>query len=265
LTLINNHRFRQATFVSECFRKLKALQQKWVIHIDTDEYLVINPRLRARPRAVQGVTIPRIPHAGSLIRFLQEMYLLYPKRLLPSCIMIPSLLFGSLENSTLPQLPGWNRMRFETLRWTYHADPKDIINGLQKAIVDVSSLPDDHPIFVTRLIKSVHQRLESSYSHWTNGTFPQICRHTTLTPDIDAVRLFPLTINHYLGSLERYMARQDLRRNRNIYQKKAGLSGGVDDGWIQGWLTSFVETYGLETSQSILSNYMDTDRTPGSR
>ena len=251
LKLIKNHRFRQATFVSECFRKFRELQQKWVIHIDTDEYLVINPRLRAHPKAVKGVDIPLVPHKGSLIHFIQEMYRLYPKRLLPSCMMIPSILFGALENSTLSALPGWNRVRFETLRWTYHADRKDIINGLQKAIVDVSTLPEDHPIFVTRLIKSVHQPLESSYSHWMNGSFPQICRHTTLTPDVDAVRLFPLTINHYLGSLERYTARQDLRRNMNIYNTKAGVQGGVDDGWIQGWLTSFA------TSQSILSNYTD--------
>lgn len=53
--------------------------------------------------------------------------------------------------------------------WTYYANPKDIMNGLQKAIVDLLFLPDDHPIFVTRLIKSVHQTSESSsYSHWTN-------------------------------------------------------------------------------------------------
>jgi hypothetical protein len=36
--------------------------------------------------------------------------------------------------------------------------------------------------------------------------------------------------------------------------KKEGLSGGVDDGWIQGWFKSFVEIYGLKTSQSMLSN-----------
>lgn len=45
-----------------------------------------------------------------------------------------------------------------------------------------------------------------------------VATRRTLTPDMDPVRLFPLTINHYLyylGSLERYVARQDLRRNRN--------------------------------------------------
>jgi hypothetical protein len=215
------------------------------------------------------------------------MYHYYPKRLMPSCLMMPTILFGATENYNATLLakvpPNWNRTRFESLRWTHHADLKGegIANGLQKAIVDVSTLPDDHPIFVTQLIKSVHQPLDSSYDKWKNpndndnenknedhGTttttakatkttksFKQICRQMTLKPDVDAVRLFPLTTNHYVGSLERYTARQDLRRNLDIYYEKANVQGGVDDGWIQGWLASFVETHGVEASRRVLGQY----------
>ena len=118
--------------------------------------------------------------------------------------------------------PHWNRDRFESLRWTYHARFNKTVNGLQKAIVDVSTLPDNHPIFVDQLIKSVHQPLDSSYDHWKHPNktkkvvVKQICRQMRLKPDVDAVRLFPLTINHYMGSLERYTGRQDLRRNLDI-------------------------------------------------
>jgi hypothetical protein len=186
LVHINNHRFRQATFVSHCFRLFQQQQRHtWVIHIDTDEYMVINPRLRARPRAVKGVPLPTIPHAGSVVQFLQDMYEFYPKRLLPSCLMMPTILFGATENynaTLLAKLPSphlWNRTRFESLRWTYHADLKEgIANGLQKAIVDVSTLPDDHPIFVTQLIKSVHQPLDSNYDKWKD---PNTTTTTTTT------------------------------------------------------------------------------------
>lgn len=256
LLSINNHRFRQVTFVSHCFRTLKEQGRKWVAHIDTDEYMVVNPRLRIRPKAVTGVTLPDIPHAGSLLQFIHDMFQHYPKRLLPSCIMMPTLMFGATENNrnqTLLDLvpKQWDRERFETLRWSYHAEWKDMANGLQKAIVDVTTLSAKHPIFAQNMIKSVHQPLDNSYDDGTKS----ICRRMGLKPDIDAVRLFPLTINHYVGSYERYMARQDLRRNVKIYRQKAGVRNHIDDGWIQGWFQSFVARHGELAARQVLGEY----------
>jgi hypothetical protein len=64
-----------------------------------------------------------------------------------------------------------------------------------------------------------------------------------------------LTINHYVGSLERYQSRQDVRRNSKIYQHKAQVNGGTDDGWIMGWLESFVEQHGKEKVSQVLQDY----------
>ena len=42
---INNHRYRQRTFVAECYQQLKNENRTWVAHIDTDEYITVNPLL----------------------------------------------------------------------------------------------------------------------------------------------------------------------------------------------------------------------------
>ena len=57
--IINNHRYRQRTFIKRCIQYLwkKNIQQQqqqqqtpvFMAHIDTDEYIIINPLLR-RPR-----------------------------------------------------------------------------------------------------------------------------------------------------------------------------------------------------------------------
>jgi hypothetical protein len=245
LLAINNHRFRQVTFVSRCFQSLRSQGKRWVAHIDTDEYIVINPRLLLRPKAVKGVDIPGAPHRGSLLNFLEDMFVHYPKRLTRKCLMMPTLLFGSIENpNNRTKVAGWNTTNFETIRWTHHAIVSDIVNGMQKAIVDVSVLPDNHAVFEENRIKSVHQPLD----------YPE-CRKFTLHPEVDAVRLFPLTVNHYVGSLERYLSRSDVRRNIDIYKKKARVNGCVDGGWIQGWLSSFESKHGAERSNSVLAAY----------
>jgi hypothetical protein len=39
------------------------------------------------------------------------------------------------------------------------------------------------------------------------------------------------------------------------YQQKAGLNAGKESGWIDGWLSQFVEDVGLETVQRLLPEY----------
>lgn len=269
LDRINRHRFRQVTFVSRCFQHLKKpkksqqRQHIWTLHIDTDEYVVINPRLRQRgSKAVPGVDLPPVPTAGSLAQFQQDMLRVWPKRLDKTCWTMPSLLFGATDNTSLPILPGWNRSRFETLRWTYHAGfDQPTLSGMPKTMIDVSTLPDDHPIFTSQRIFSVHQPLESSYSS-TTTRHKQTCRRVGMTGEDQwkAVKLFPLSIQHYVGSAERYFSRpNDARRNPTIYQEKSKVQGGVDeDLWIQGWISSFVDTFGWEAARTVLQDYTTT-------
>ena len=78
----------------------------------------------------------------------------------------------------------------------------------------------------------------------------------TLLPKLDQVRLFPLSVNHYVGSYERYRSRQDVRRNDEVYRRKATVQGGLDDGWITGWLESFVQEYGMDKASMVLKDYL---------
>jgi hypothetical protein len=250
LLKINNHRFRQVKFLTACVGHLRRKKIKMMAHIDTDEYIVINPKLRARPLAVNGLA-PSVPFSGSILSFLEQMHAHFPKRLSRVCLMMPVLLFGAVEDkkggSTVIG-KSFNNTKFESLRWKYHAAFNDTRNGLQKAIMDVSALSSKDPLVQDRAF-SVHMPSNQS------------CRFYTLYPEWDAVRLNPLTLQHYVGSYERYSARADARRNWQVYQQKASLNDHMDDGWITGWLQSFVETHGLEKVSRILHDYLVTNST----
>jgi hypothetical protein len=53
----------------------------------------------------------------------------------------------------------------------------------------------------------------------------------------------PIGTNHYLGSWERYNARNDKRRSRSVYDLKATVRRGKDD-FTGMWLKGFVNTVG---------------------
>ena len=262
---INNHRFRQATFLHKCILSVRQKHDEqpkqhtstssWLAHIDTDEYIVVNPRIRARsPKAMQGF-YPSRPDASSVMNFLESMFLNFPKRLSRTCLAMPSVLFGTIEDgrddmiensSNHSVIPiGWNVTRFETLRWKYHAAFNDTISGLQKTIMDVSVIRSDDMIF-HRHAHSIHRPSNES------------CRQMKLRPDFDAIRLYPLTINHYVGSYERYRGRDDVRRNEQVYRKKASVRDGGKDSkeWMAGWLGSFIQTHGKDRVSLVLQDYV---------
>lgn len=110
LMTLNNHRFRQQTFISQCFRQIKTEQEErqhdpepnqigWTVHIDTDEYLVPNPWIslfvhnnesaavdfdirnendniasQHFDRKVLGDIFPEKPSDGSLWKFFHEFF-----------------------------------------------------------------------------------------------------------------------------------------------------------------------------------------------
>jgi hypothetical protein len=84
VTKINNHRFRQVTFVSHCLRSVKeklqedAKQKHWVVHVDTDEYIVINPLARSNLERPKLIELPQVPAAGSVLEFLNQVFVPYP-------------------------------------------------------------------------------------------------------------------------------------------------------------------------------------------
>lgn len=140
---IQNHRFRQVTFLSSCYRHMRREKKTWVLHVDTDEYVTINPILRANGMLGNQLVPRNLREDMILLKFL--LAIRYRPRLNRlsnyPCISIPRLLFGSFENETLNMVTdtSFQTSKFETLRWKYHTafDDRDC-NALPKVIVDVS-------------------------------------------------------------------------------------------------------------------------------
>eukprot|EP00980_Cylindrotheca_fusiformis_P027284 scaffold19736_cov127-Cylindrotheca_fusiformis.AAC.1 len=140
----------------------------------------------------------------------------------------------------------WNTDRFETLQWEIHRDLSEP-SGLQKAIVDVAAIEKNHSIFEDGRIRSVHYPLPPSEE--------DDCPPVSFEPDLMDINQYPLAVNHYFGSLERYLSRNDTRKHESIWRKKAKMRGVVSDGWIGRWLRSFVEEHGREKVSQVLHDY----------
>eukprot|EP00980_Cylindrotheca_fusiformis_P001161 scaffold321_cov95-Cylindrotheca_fusiformis.AAC.2 len=260
LRLVNNHRDRQHTFVSHCMRTVKDRHSDesrdgvWVAHVDSDEYISLNPKVVENIREMKPVVVPQVPTAGSLLKYMNDVFLHFPSTLLRRrCLLMPRILYipQTHKNETKNNVINtkyWNTNRFETLRWEVHRDLSEP-TGFQKAIMDVAAIDEDHQIFTDGRIYDVHQPLQPS---------PDDCASRTVEPDLDVLKQYPLVVNHYFGSLERYLHRNDIRRHESIWRKKAELNGTLSDGWILGWLPSFVKLHGLKKVSKVLRDYRNT-------
>jgi hypothetical protein len=234
ITEIIRHRYRQRVFYAKCIRDLRDKGSSWTIHIDTDEYAVPNKQLRQQTPT--GFEIPPIEQPGSVLNILQQTVaeqfnVSYP------CIPAHRVIFGSDESSyetlSLMDPPGFNASRFETLRWRYHAPMnKAILRGRPKAILDVSAIPEE--FMPVNMVHSIHKPIE------------KLC--------IQNVRYPPVSLNHYLGSWERYNARDDKRRSRAKYEEKASkVSAQPEEDDVTGlWLKGFVDYVGKGVAAELL-------------
>jgi hypothetical protein len=242
---INRHRYRQSKFLKECILHLQKQDRKWVTHVDTDEFIVINPALRQEGEA-GNITVPTILGQNTIFSFLQDLVHLNSGVVNWPCISMPRLLFGAREDPVSSGGIGDHapsRLSLETMRWKYHADYADQnLNRLPKVIMDVSGVPPS--------------ALNSSKVFSIHRPSLGLCRRQAQM-DMTVGRKYPITVNHYIGSLSRYMSRKDARRTPKTYWQKADIQAGKDDDWMDGWLDSFVDTYGLHKASSVLRDYMD--------
>lgn len=239
---IANHRFRQVSFLSSCFKHHRDNGRTLTIHVDTDEYLVTNPLKRTGE--LRGMNVPSISEPGSILDYLKNMYddtYMYGKINLP-CMSMPRLLFGAVEDTKSTKAPpGYNPMRFETLRWHFHAayDDKER-NGQPKVIVDVSRVPLDDEMF-TKLF-SIHRPSK------------ELCRTLPQIKFTDYTR-FPITVAHFLGPWGRYNARNDSRRTSDLFQYKSEVHQGPDY-FLTPWLQGFIDSIGTEAARILLEGYL---------
>lgn len=236
---ISNHRYRQRVFLAKCMKSMRQKGRSWVMHIDTDEYVVASKLLRQMNP--DYLTIPPMETPGSVLSLLQQAVQKTAQQVSYPCISMLRVLFGSIEsppearNKNVPA--GFNATSFDTLRFRHHALPHDMANhGNPKVILDVSAIPSTH--FPDDIVYSIHRPVELFCNKNKDLTFTSF-------------RKQPIAVNHYLGSWERYNARNDKRRSRQVYDAKASASRGKDDG-VRKWLQGFVKSMGRETAASLL-------------
>ena len=297
---VNDHRFRQKYFIYKCFNQIKEERKDsditWAVHIDTDEYLVPNPWINHRlkhalpinstfvDRDVLKSIVPKKPRQDSLIEFFQHFLhhsdekfkaANIPKSPMDrGCVMVPRALFGAGEDymeepastvalsktangETLQTT--WSHSNFNSIRFKYHQDFNSPRAGGMKGILNV----DTHNF----------TEKDGFYPDEVPSRFPNIHRPSKRCPiqhkgqmffENDRSREQPMAIYHYLGSLERYMARGDGRRNADKHQSKdknaafaVGDSFEIDNDepwWIKGWFDSFVETHGADAAYSVFGS-----------
>jgi hypothetical protein len=245
---ILNHRHRQVTFLSRCLGHLKGLNKKLVMHIDTDEYVVVNPLLRNATQDHQIVggsyAIRDIRKPSSVFELLLDLKAIDDLRQKTNypCLAMPRLLFGSIvHQGEVSTDRHFNATLFETLSWLRHTSLADKERNSQpKVIIDVSAVSQKDEML--RKPFSIHRPSRRGCPGVAKLSFSQLQR-------------YPITVNHYVGSWDRYNSRNDTRRSRRTYEKKAFVQDGYDN-WITPWLDGFIETHGLNLTRELLAEYV---------
>ena len=209
---VNNHRYRQSLFLRECMHTLQEQNKTWMTHIDTDEYIVINPNLRKEGLA-GNVTVPTKLCSSTIYKFLQDVVALNGVVVNWPCISLPRLLFGSIidkeegRRRRSVMMSMFNLSKFETYSWKYHTSfNNDKLNRSPKVILDVSGFPKRNTSqYAIRKVFSIHR------------PSIELCRKQGQM-DFYNGRKYPISVNHYVGTYERYLSRQDPRRNINVSQ-----------------------------------------------
>jgi len=239
---VSNHRYRQRVFLAQCMNTFRQKGQSWVMHIDTDEFVVPSKLLRQmRPRYL---TLPSMEEPNAVLTLLQQTVAKTSKQVNYPCMSMLRVLFGSVESTQEEQendvpIQHFNSTSFETLRWRYHALPHDMkLHGNPKVLLDVAAIPQKY--FQEDIVFSIHRPIK------------EYC-HINTDLDFTHFRHQPIGINHYLGSWERYAGRNDKRRNRAVYDAKASVHRGEDDG-ARLWLQGFVRNVGLASARTLLGH-----------
>jgi hypothetical protein len=197
------HRARQRLFYYKCMRSLKERGRGWVLLTDTDEYLHVNyPTVRALNLTS---TAPEMSAPESVGTFLHKELQRPGNNLTSPCVQIPRLRYGAKESThrqVQRQVPGgFNGSHFLTLRWRHRAaHDSRLHNKISKTLIDLRRVEGQQLQPVT----SVHRPIRELCGH----------RRLYILPK-DQV----LLINHYLGSNEQYLFRNDSRVGKERSEK----------------------------------------------
>ncbi|KAL3928859.1 MAG: hypothetical protein SGBAC_012466 [Bacillariaceae sp.] len=245
-TQVNNHRFRQMNFFESCIKDLMQKNKTWMAHIDTDEFITLSHLVKPQSEW-RTLPVPSLEKPGSLLDFLKQAVTNHRSGMSYPCISMPRLLYGSKQNdapTTSAIHDTFDSSKFETLKWKYHSDYDNAlkVNGRPKVILDLSGIPPRSK-FLEHTVWSIHRP----------GL--RMCRPDREVRFDDKPR-FPLIVQHYLGSWERYNHRSDARRSREKYDDKNEETTIEDDDWMDSWVEHFVNAEGIEVAKRLLGEYV---------
>ena len=263
---------RQDIFFGSCLRRLKREGRSWAMLSHTDEYTLINPRVRnesdplhkkasvihidphSSSSEVLELSVPSQNESGSVLKWLhrsQPYSYASPHYILSQpCIPLTSKQFGTkelpdLENRTTVLGDKHSYKDFLTLRWRYWGHPEHHVKApvTRKSFVDLSRIP----------MSLLHWKVDSHRP----VPHSDVCDVTHLH-EVDSV----FVVHHYSGTTER------LKYGETAEEMKSQLSFGlyreerlhVDDihnaffegNTIPQWLDGFVADVGLEEAQQLL-------------
>jgi hypothetical protein len=242
----------QRAFLTTCTEFLKSKGLQWVTYIDSDEFVVLN-RLGQDEQldnqshtSVLRNTLPDVQSNATILNVITKL-----KRQMQNfstCYTMPRVLYGALENDTCPGAPtqrGLEKRGFQshhkmsTLRFHLHADKGDFEKSRYgKVFMDVSNLPD---YTIAKQPANIHRPFKSE------------CQY----PAVPFPESF-FYINHYLGSWERYSSRDDGRRNKEEWEKRAFLATASSCEYrIFQWFERFVDMMGEKRAKYLLGESDD--------
>ena len=212
---LESHRVRQAAFNLACLKELKRQDRGWVLMIDTDEYLTYS----ATALRNFSMEIPLVEEPGSLAKLLDGIMVPDPKfpKLKTPCVPVFRQQFAARE-STPDQIhamvpSGFDATTFQTLRWrkfgfneswyeTKWGDECAVYRWVpNKVVIDLKRL---------RLQDLEHPENKGN----PHRPLRSICTSNLYRTSSET----PLTVHHYLGTIEQWLYRVGDKRGTYSYR-----------------------------------------------
>lgn len=249
VTKLGRHRVRQKKFILECLKSLKKEGRGWVFLTDTDEYTMINDRMRDPRKTTflrqnKNVTLPTQEEPGSIMKVLKENAARDPisgRKIgdIP-CITMARREFSTREKQGQDSTHyGYTTASMQTFHWRYYSTTfkpgKALLNLKRVEYKDFPSQPSVH--------RPIHDR--------------SICIGKVALNDRESI----FAVNHYPGNLNQMLFRDmDARGDAanateyrvERYKKMMKIGKVLDPYRIQDWLPGFIGTVGEEEARSLL-------------
>eukprot|EP00538_Stauroneis_constricta_P002339 CAMPEP_0119555974 /NCGR_PEP_ID=MMETSP1352-20130426/8048_1 /TAXON_ID=265584 /ORGANISM="Stauroneis constricta, Strain CCMP1120" /LENGTH=486 /DNA_ID=CAMNT_0007602851 /DNA_START=82 /DNA_END=1542 /DNA_ORIENTATION=+ len=251
---LQSHRARQAIFNLECMRNMQERGRRWVLLIDSDEYITPNPLLYD-DSSDDGR--PDVGGQGSVAHILNTMSI--PNEDFPDvdtpCVPLHRRQFTTREEESLKvgmsvTDHSLNVQNFQTVRWRKY--------GAKKQWYEMKNFDVECKRTLRVPNKVVVNVQETNLWHKQNSGNPHrpiaVCPEDVYLKESHT----PLVVNHYMGTKEQWMYRRGDKRGLGFrlarYNDINARSGRYTSEDIGNWLNEFVRILGHDEAHRLLAN-----------